>query len=64
MKKGLLRFLDTKAILVLWQTKIIAVNTIDLKKIKMDIFGTDIKLQLSNDGSVTIIMNTNNKERH
>ena len=53
-----------KATLVLWQTKIIAVNTIDLKKIKMDIFGTDIKLQLSNDGSVTFIMNINNKERH
>ena len=30
----------------------------------MDIFGTDIKLQLSNDGPVTIIMDTKDKERH
>ena len=64
MKKGLLQFLDTKAILALWQTKIIAVNTIVAKKIKTGIFGADMELQLSNDGPVIIIMDTNDKERH
>jgi D-tyrosyl-tRNA(Tyr) deacylase len=33
-------------------------------KIKTGVFGADMELQLSNDGPVTIIMDTNDKERH
>jgi D-Tyr-tRNAtyr deacylase len=64
MKKELLQFLDTKATLVLWQTKIIADSSIDAIAQKTDVFGADMELQLSNDGPVTIIMDTNDKERH
>ena len=64
MKKELLQFLDTKATLVLWQTKIIADSSIDAIAQKTDVFGADIALQLNNDDSLTIIMNTNHKERH
>jgi hypothetical protein len=54
-----LQFLDTKAILVLWQTKIIADSPIDAIAQKTDEFGEDIALQLNNDGSLIIIMDTN-----
>jgi len=33
-------------------------------KIKTGVFGADMELQLSNDGPVKIIMDTNDKERH
>jgi D-tyrosyl-tRNA(Tyr) deacylase len=33
-------------------------------KIKTGVFGADMELQLSNDGPVTIIRDTNDKERH
>ena len=64
MRKELLQFLDTKATLVLWQTKIIADSSIDAIAQKTGIFGADMELQLSNDGPVIIIMDTNDKERH
>jgi diketogulonate reductase-like aldo/keto reductase len=59
-----LQFLDTKATLVLWQTKIIADSSIDAIAQKTDICGAEIALQFSNNGPVIIIMNTNDKERH
>lgn len=34
------------------------------KRIATGVFGADMKVKLVNDGPVTIIMNTNDKERH
>jgi D-tyrosyl-tRNA(Tyr) deacylase len=39
-------------------------NTITGKKIATGIFGADMKISLTNDGPVTIIMDTKDKENH
>lgn len=48
----------------LYEQMIDALSAITGKKIATGIFGADMKISLVNDGPVTIIMNTKDKENH
>jgi D-tyrosyl-tRNA(Tyr) deacylase len=48
----------------LYEKMIDTLKTITGKKIATGIFGADMKINLSNDGPVTIIMNTKDKDNH
>jgi len=48
----------------LYQLMITTLETITGKKIATGIFGADMKISLLNDGPVTIVMDTNDKENH
>ena len=48
----------------LYEKMIDALKTITGKKIATGIFGADMKISLTNDGPVTIIMDTKDKDNH
>jgi D-tyrosyl-tRNA(Tyr) deacylase len=48
----------------LYEQMIITLNTLTGKKTATGIFGTDMKISLVNDGPVTIVMDTKDKENH
>ena len=48
----------------LYEKMITSLETLTAKKIKVGIFGADMKVSLVNDGPVTIIMDTKDKENH
>jgi D-tyrosyl-tRNA(Tyr) deacylase len=48
----------------LYERMIAALETATGKKIRVGIFGADMKISLVNDGPVTIIMDTKDKENH
>ncbi|MDB5118534.1 MAG: D-tyrosyl-tRNA(Tyr) deacylase [Mucilaginibacter sp.] len=48
----------------LYEQMIITLNTLTGKKTATGIFGADMKISLLNDGPVTIVMDTKDKENH
>ncbi len=48
----------------LYEKMIAALQNLTGKKIATGIFGADMKISLTNDGPVTIIMNTQDKDNH
>src|ERR1700733_5602443 len=48
----------------LYEKMIAALEGVTGKKIKVGIFGADMKISLVNDGPVTIVMDTKDKENH
>lgn len=50
--------------ITLYEKMIIALETITAKKVQAGIFGADMKISLVNDGPVTIIMDTKDKDNH
>jgi D-aminoacyl-tRNA deacylase len=52
-----------KAILM-YQQMIVSLESLTGKKVETGIFGADMKISLVNDGPVTIIMDTKDKDNH
>jgi len=48
----------------LYEQMIKALSTLTNKKIETGIFGADMKISLTNDGPVTIVMDTKDKDNH
>jgi D-tyrosyl-tRNA(Tyr) deacylase len=67
-KKGnrpsFLRAARTDRAIPLYEQMIAALENLSGKKIATGIFGADMKISLTNDGPVTIIMNTKDKDNH